>query len=63
MIEQKRLQVWQLEEARALAESRELLGRLGQVEELRRALARWRAVAIALVALGAGVALWLLLGR
>jgi len=63
MIEQKRVEARQVEEAQLLTESRELLGQFGQVQALRAALARWRAAAVVLAVLGAGVLVWFLLGR
>jgi exodeoxyribonuclease VII large subunit len=63
MIEQKRVEARQVEEAQLLTESKELLAQLGQVQALRAALARWRAAAVVLAVLGVGVLVWFLLGR
>jgi hypothetical protein len=63
VVEEKRVEARQVEEARLLTASRELLAQLGQVQALRAALARWLAAAVALAVLGAGVLVWLLLGN
>jgi exodeoxyribonuclease VII large subunit len=63
VVEQKRFETRQVEEARLLTASKELLAQLGQVQALRAALARWRAATVALAVLGAGVLVWLLLGK
>jgi exonuclease VII large subunit len=62
-LEEKRGRARQAAEAEAIVRSQELLGRLGQVQRLQASLAWWRAAALALAALGAAAAAWLLLGR
>jgi hypothetical protein len=57
---QKRLHARQVEEARLLAQSQELLGELGQLQAARLATARWRTAAVALAVLLAGALAWLL---
>jgi exodeoxyribonuclease VII large subunit len=63
VVEQKRVEARQVEEARLLTASREPLAQVGQVQELRAALAWWRVAAVALAVLGAGVLVWPLLGK
>ena len=59
----KRVQARQLEEARLLSESKELLAQLGKLQQAQGAAAWWRAVALTLAAMLVAVALWALLGR
>jgi exodeoxyribonuclease VII large subunit len=62
-LQQKRLQARQLEEARLLTESRELLQQLGKLQQAQGAAARWRAITLVLGVLWIATLVWLLLGR
>jgi exodeoxyribonuclease VII large subunit len=62
-LEEKRARARQVQEAEALAGSRDLLAQLGQLQRVRASLAFWRAVAVLLLVVGAGSLAWLLLSR
>jgi hypothetical protein len=62
-VEGKRAHAREVEEARLLKESRELLGQLGQVPALRAALGRWRLAAAVLAVAWLATVVWLLLWR
>src|SRR5262245_21964165 len=62
-LQRKRVQALQLEEARLLTESKELLQQLGKLQYAQGAAAWWRALAVVLALLWVGTVAWLLLGR
>jgi exonuclease VII large subunit len=57
-LQQKRLQARQLEEARLLTESKELLQQLGKLQQAQGAAAWWRALAVVLAVLWLGTVAW-----
>jgi exodeoxyribonuclease VII large subunit len=63
VVEEKRRQARQTEEARLLTESKDLLARLGRSEAVGESLRRWRLLAVVVVILWAATLAWLLLGR
>jgi exonuclease VII large subunit len=63
VIEDKRRQARQTEEARLLAASKDLLAQLGRLQALQASLGRWRLLAVVMVVLWAATAAWLLMGR
>jgi hypothetical protein len=63
VIENKRRQARQAEEARLVAESKELLTQLGQLPALRAALTRWRLLVGAMAAVWTATAAWLVLNH
>ena len=62
-LQQKRLQARQLEEARLITESRELLQQLGRLQQAQGAAARWLAITLVLGVLWIATLVWSLLGR
>jgi hypothetical protein len=61
VVENKRRQARQAEEARLVAESKELLTQLGQLPALRAALTRWRLLVGVMAAVWAATVTWLVL--
>jgi hypothetical protein len=61
VVEDKRRQARQTEEARLLTESKELLAQLGRLQALQASLGRWRLLAVLVVILWAATLAWLLL--
>jgi exonuclease VII large subunit len=62
VVEDKRRQAWQAEEARLLTESKDLLAQLGRLHALQASLGRWRLMAVVAVILWAATLAWLLAG-
>jgi hypothetical protein len=62
-LQHKRLQARQVEEARLLTESKELLQQLGKLQQAQRAAVWWRAIALVLGVLWIATLVWLLLGQ
>jgi exodeoxyribonuclease VII large subunit len=63
VVEDKRRQARQTEEARLLTESKDLLAQLGRLQALQASLGRWRLLAVVAVVLWVAMLLWLLLQR